>query len=179
MGEIPEEPRGTEEKGLSKPSVLLLAGVLTGSPAGFALALVLAFEDFGAYVFLFVPIALQMMYLTSIYLLGSAPPRPDRDPPRTIRLAVFVAYLVIIVLIAWWVCQDAFDPTLDTDEVIGDIATGTFLYVHPIHGVLVLLLTGFSSTFRAKGRSFRTDLILAILAFLMPYLNFLMFFALA
>lgn len=156
-----------------------MAGVLVGSPAGFALALLLAFEDFGAYVFLFVPVALQMMYLTAIYLLRSARPRLDRDPPRSIRLAVFVSYLVVVVLMVWWVCQDAFDPALDTDEVIGDIATGTFLYVHPVHGVLVLLLTGFSSTFREKGRAFRFDLMLAILAFVMPYLNFLMFFALA
>ena len=176
MGEIPEEvPRKTEAKWPSKTSLLLLLAVIVGSPFGFAMALMLAFKEVGGHVFLFVPIALQMMYLTSIYLLGSARPRPDRNLPRTVRLAVFFAYLAVVVSLAWWLYQDAYDPALETGELIGDIATGTFLYLLPIHGVLLLLLTGLSSTFRERGKAFMIDLLLAILAFLMPYFNFFMY----
>lgn len=175
MGEVQEGgPRKTGDKWLNGTSLLLLLAVIVGSPVGFATALMLAFEDVGGYVFLFLPIALQMLYLMSIYLLGSARPRPDRNLPRAIRLAVFAIYLASVFFMAWWLYDGAQDQP-DAEEVLHDIATSTFLFVLPVHSVIVLLLTGLSSTFREKGSAFRLDLILAVLASAMPYANFFMF----
>lgn len=177
MEEVPEEETcEPEEKGLNLTSSLLLLAVLGGSPAGLSLAIVFTFEGVGGLVFLFLPISLQVLYVTSIYLLRSARPNMGRNLPRTARLAVFLSYLASLAVMAWWLYQDAYEPTRSTDEILNDVATNTFVFILPIHGATLLLLTYLSSTFRETNKAFRIDLALAVLSFIMPFLNFVMFF---
>ena len=156
-----------DEEGLSRQALVLLLAVLLVSPPVLFSVLVFIVNDEGMLAYCGLVIAIEMVFLSIVYLGEVRDVRRNTAITRGARLFLFCDYLIAAAFLFLWAYDRSRDPLDSHDEFLQAFAERVFLIVHPLNALLVLALTVASATFRRVSKDLVIEMVLGFLLLFM------------
>lgn len=176
VSDTPAEDSYSSDEEKMNWALFLLLAVLAVSPPAIAVASIFLISTESVLVYFVAIIALAAIYLSKIYLGRVVHPRCGWMLSRGLRILAFAVYIIVLIAVIGVLIDDNMRPGRDIGELIDELVTDMFLFLLPIHGLLVAVFTLLSLTFRAVSRDTAVDIILALLLVVLPLMNIAIFF---